>query len=91
MELRSVEAIVTALNGAQVQYLIVGGLAVSSNGAQRLECGRVHRRCYPARSRAARESFTSILGWEMPDKTARWHFSPVGKHRASTWIAALPR
>jgi hypothetical protein len=36
MELRSVEAIVTALNGAQVQYLIVGGLAVSSNGAQRL-------------------------------------------------------
>lgn len=32
MEVRSVEAIVKALNDAQVQYLIVGGLAVNAHG-----------------------------------------------------------
>ena len=36
MEVRSVEAIVRALNEAQVQYLIVGGLAVNAHGFVRL-------------------------------------------------------
>lgn len=36
MEVRSVEAIVKALNGAQAQYLIVGGLAVNAHGFVRL-------------------------------------------------------
>jgi hypothetical protein len=36
MELRSVEAIVRALNAADVQYLIVGGLAVNAHGFVRL-------------------------------------------------------
>ena len=36
MEVRSVETIVKALNGAKVQYLIVGGLAVSARGYDRL-------------------------------------------------------
>jgi len=36
MEVRSVEAIVRALNGAKVQYLIVGGLAVNAHGYVRL-------------------------------------------------------
>jgi predicted nucleotidyltransferase len=36
MQLRSVEAIVTVLNEAQVQYLIVGGLAVNAHGYERL-------------------------------------------------------
>jgi len=36
MQLLSVEAIVTALNEAQVQYLIVGGLAVNAHGYERL-------------------------------------------------------
>ena len=36
MQLHSVEAIVKALNEAQVQYLIVGGLAVNAHGYERL-------------------------------------------------------
>ncbi|MEI8293324.1 MAG: hypothetical protein WCG66_04930 [bacterium] len=36
MELRSVEAIVGALNAAEVRYLIVGGLAVNAHGYQRM-------------------------------------------------------
>src|ERR1041384_1326646 len=36
MEVRSVEAIVRALNTAEVQYLIVGGLAVNAHGFVRL-------------------------------------------------------
>jgi predicted nucleotidyltransferase len=36
MEVRSIEAIVRALNAAQVQYLIVGGLAVNAHGYVRL-------------------------------------------------------
>jgi hypothetical protein len=36
MEIRSVEAIVKALNEAKVQYLIVGGLAVNAHGFVRL-------------------------------------------------------
>lgn len=36
MEVRSVEAIVQALNTANVQYLIVGGLAVNAHGYERL-------------------------------------------------------
>ena len=36
MEVRSIEAIVRALNAAQVQYLIVGGLAVNAHGYERL-------------------------------------------------------
>ncbi len=36
MEVRSVEAIVAALNAAHVQYLIVGGLAVNAHGFVRL-------------------------------------------------------
>jgi len=36
MEVRSVEAIVKALNEAKVQYLIVGGLAVNAHGFVRL-------------------------------------------------------
>lgn len=36
MEVRSVEAIVRALNDAKVQYLIVGGLAVNAHGYERL-------------------------------------------------------
>lgn len=36
MELRSIEAIVRALNGAKVKYLIVGGLAVNAHGYERL-------------------------------------------------------
>ena len=36
MEVRSVEAIVKALNDAKVQYLIVGGLAVNAHGFVRL-------------------------------------------------------
>jgi predicted nucleotidyltransferase len=35
MELRSIEAIVTALNSANVEYLIVGGLAVNAHGYER--------------------------------------------------------
>jgi hypothetical protein len=35
MELRSVEAVVGALNAAGVRYLIVGGLAVNAHGYQR--------------------------------------------------------
>ena len=36
MEVRSVEAIVRALNNAKVKYLIVGGLAVNAHGFVRL-------------------------------------------------------
>jgi hypothetical protein len=36
MEVRSIEAIVRALNDAEVQYLIVGGLAVNAHGYERL-------------------------------------------------------
>ena len=36
MEVRSVEAIMRALNTAEVQYLIVGGLAVNAHGYVRL-------------------------------------------------------
>ncbi|HTX22423.1 MAG TPA: hypothetical protein VMD27_11300 [Candidatus Aquilonibacter sp.] len=36
MEIRSVEAIVKALNDAEVKYLIVGGLAVNAHGYERL-------------------------------------------------------
>jgi hypothetical protein len=36
MEVRSVEAIVRALNAAEVEYLIVGGLAVNAHGYERL-------------------------------------------------------
>jgi len=36
MEVRSVEAIVKALNDAKVQYLVVGGLAVNAYGYERL-------------------------------------------------------
>ena len=36
MELRSLEAIVLALNGAGIDYLIVGGLAVNAHGFVRL-------------------------------------------------------
>ena len=36
MEVRSVETIVRALNAAQVEYLIVGGLAVNAHGFVRL-------------------------------------------------------
>lgn len=36
MEVRSVEAIVRALNGADAKYLIVGGLAVNAHGFVRL-------------------------------------------------------
>ncbi len=36
MEVRSVEAIVRALNDAQARYLIVGGLAVNAHGFVRL-------------------------------------------------------
>ena len=36
MEVRSVEAVVKALNDAKVQYLIVGGLAVNAHGFVRL-------------------------------------------------------
>jgi hypothetical protein len=35
MEVRSIEAIVKALNDAQVQYLIVGGIAVNAYGYER--------------------------------------------------------
>jgi hypothetical protein len=36
MEVRSIEAIIRALNVANVQYLIVGGLAVNAHGYERL-------------------------------------------------------
>jgi hypothetical protein len=36
MEVRSIEAIVKALNEAEVKYLIVGGLAVAAHGYARL-------------------------------------------------------
>lgn len=36
MQVRSVEAIVKALNDAGVEYLIVGGLAVNAHGYERL-------------------------------------------------------
>jgi hypothetical protein len=36
MEVRSVEAIVRGLNAAEVEYLIVGGLAVNAHGYERL-------------------------------------------------------
>lgn len=36
MEVRSIEAIVRALNSAEVRYLIVGGLAVNAHGFVRL-------------------------------------------------------
>jgi hypothetical protein len=35
MEVRSIEAIVKALNAAKVKYLIVGGLAVNAHGYER--------------------------------------------------------
>lgn len=35
MELRSIEAVLGALNAAGVRYLIVGGLAVNAHGYQR--------------------------------------------------------
>ena len=35
MEVRSIETIVKALNGAKVQYLIVGGVAVVAHGYER--------------------------------------------------------
>ena len=35
MEVRSIEAIVKALNDAKVEYLIVGGLAVNAHGFER--------------------------------------------------------
>ena len=38
MEVRSVEAIVRALNTAEVEYLIVCGLAVNAHGFVRLTC-----------------------------------------------------
>ena len=40
MELCSIEAIIRALNGAQVQYLIVGGLAVNAEGQDIEELNR---------------------------------------------------
>ena len=43
MEVRSVEAIITALNAAKVQYLIVGGLAVIAHGYERLTRDVDHR------------------------------------------------
>ena len=36
MEIRSIELIVKTLNEAEVQYLIVGGLAVNAHGFARL-------------------------------------------------------
>ena len=36
MEVRSIERIVTALNAAEVEYLVVGGLAVNAHGFVRL-------------------------------------------------------
>lgn len=36
MEVRSIEAIISALNSAEVRYLIVGGLAVNVHGYERL-------------------------------------------------------
>lgn len=36
MEIRSIEAMVEALNDAKVRYLIVGGLAVNAYGYERL-------------------------------------------------------
>lgn len=36
MEVRSIEALVKVLNGVQVNYLIVGGLAVNAHGFARL-------------------------------------------------------
>lgn len=36
MEVRSIEAIISALNSAEVRYLIVGGLAVNAHGFVRL-------------------------------------------------------
>ncbi len=36
MEVRSIEALVQALNSADVRYLIVGGLAVNAHGYERL-------------------------------------------------------
>jgi hypothetical protein len=36
MEVRSIETIIRALNAAKAQYLIVGGLAVSAHGYNRL-------------------------------------------------------
>ena len=38
MEVRSIEAIVAALNEARVENLVVGGLAVNAHGYER--CGR---------------------------------------------------
>ncbi len=36
MELRSIEAVIWALNGSETRYLIVGGLAVNAHGYERL-------------------------------------------------------
>ena len=36
MEVRSIEAIIAALDSAKVEYLIVGGLAVNAHGYERL-------------------------------------------------------
>jgi hypothetical protein len=35
MEVRSVEAIARALNDAEIQYIVVGGLAVNAHGYER--------------------------------------------------------
>lgn len=36
MELKSVEAVICALNSAGIRYLIVGGLAVNAHGFERM-------------------------------------------------------
>jgi hypothetical protein len=46
MEVRSVEAIFSALNAADVKYLVVGGLAVNAYGYERLTRAVVKNGCY---------------------------------------------
>ena len=72
MEVRSVETIVRTLNAAQVQYLIVGGLAVSAHGFIRLTRDvDIVLRLEPAN---AERGLTALLqaGWQMaiPEKPA---------------------
>jgi hypothetical protein len=65
MEVRSMEAIVRALNTAEVQYLIVGGLAVNAHGYVRLTRGvDIVLRLDPANVTRALEALFEI-GYQM--------------------------
>jgi hypothetical protein len=84
MEVHSVEAIVTALNSAGAQYLIVGGLAVNAHGYVRLTRDvDIAVRLTPENARNSLQALLAI-GYQMsipekpelfadPAARERWH------------------